>query len=214
MKKVSNLDLQKMNPEQIEKLAVAHMVEFFEQDSRFQTLFPTNDKSPGFDGNLNIYTTEQGKNRKKSDIVCTFNTQIKGSTKRIKSYKSKSVKFKIKKEDLNFYEKTYGNCLFFYVSISCTNRKKSYIPYYLFFSRQDLLSEIRNMGDKQSRMLPFSVMPVDHEIFRILLKNYQNDLNQQTLDKTIFEAVRSDKKSFPLTRKFYPPKEGYHKMMD
>lgn len=203
-----------MNPEQIEKLAVAHMVEFFEQDSRFQTLFPTNDKAPGFDGNLNIYTTKQGENRKKSDIVCTFNTQIKGSTKRIKSNKSKSVKFKIKKEDLNFYEKTYGSCLFFYVSISCTKSTKSYVPYYRFFSKQDLLSEIRNMGNNQSKMLPFSVMPMDHEIFRILLKNYQNDLNQQTLDRKIFEAIRNDKKSFPLTRKFYLPKEGYHKIMD
>lgn len=133
-----------------------------------------------------------------------FHVQIKGTFKKIKG--NKKEKFNTRIDDLIFFEKTNGHCLYFNVAMKVVNGKVTKIPYYHFFSNFELKQIIESMRDNNNskRMLSYTKMG-DIKDFVGILKNLKEDLNQVVLSKEEFAAMKAKAEDFYVSRRLVIP---------
>ncbi|CUL57026.1 TPA: hypothetical protein REB85_002887 [Listeria monocytogenes] len=190
---------QEFNQEQIEHFAAAWLIKYFAYNSKTQSEFKLADKSAGYDGMIYFYDIDQGDKRKKDKAECVFYVQYKGTFEKIKERITE--KFNIKLDDLKFYEKTNGHCLYFKIALKVVNGKVIETPYYHFFSRFELNRLIEDMSNnnKVNRRVKFTKMG-DIKSFQAILQNLKGDLNQCVISKEKLAKMKANPEGINISR--------------
>lgn len=150
-----------MNSNQIEQLAVAHIIELFSVCERICPQLNTGDKKPLWDGELFLYNSNDHSNEA---LVGRVPCQVKG---RANADSPESVKFYITKNDLSNYLKD-GGVLFFVVYVESPN-KTSYWAKLTPVELRGYMAKLDKTGNKgisiKLHHLPEDVKTYESDVF-------------------------------------------------
>jgi len=143
---------------------------------------PTNDKTPSWDGEIQIYNN---KNHNKSSLIGRVPVQVKA--RGVEHLNKDKITFRLNKNDLqNYYHD--GGVLFFVVEFIDVDRKRVYYDALLPF---DLKKIIERMKDQDSINHKFGVLPSEEGVLDTICRNFIINSRKQT--ENVLNIKVSDK---------------------
>lgn len=159
----------KMNPNQIELLAVNAVEDFFAKIKRINPMIPLADKEPSWDGFLYLYSDDS---MKKDSLIGRIPIQVKGRQGEF----VESLSYPVKTSDLRNYMRE-GGCIYFVVLINDKQERK-------IFHRMLTPVELQNIlkGHEQQKSINVKMKPLDgsdDDVYHSLVDFYR-DMKKQT----------------------------------
>lgn len=159
----------KMNPNQIELLAVNAVEDFFAKIKRINPMIPLADKEPSWDGFLYLYSDDS---MKKDSLIGRIPIQVKGKQGEF----VESLSYPVKTSDLRNYMRE-GGCIYFVVLINDKQERK-------IFHRMLTPVELQNIlkGHEQQKSINVKMKPLDgsdDDVYHSLVDFYR-DMKKQT----------------------------------
>lgn len=158
----------KMNPNQIELLAVNAVEDYFTKIERINPTIPVGDKEPSWDGFLYLYSDDS---MKKETMIGRIPVQVKGKTGEF----VESLSYCMKTSDLRNYMRE-GGCLYFVVLINDRQERK-------IFYRMLIPVELQNIlkGKEQQKSINVKMKPLEgsDDVYHSLVDFY-HDMKKQT----------------------------------
>lgn len=158
----------KMNPNQIELLAVNAVEDYFTKIERINPMIPLADKEPSWDGFLYLYPDDS---MKKETMIGRIPVQVKGKTGEF----VESLSYCMKTSDLRNYMRE-GGCIYFVVLINDRQERK-------IFYRMLIPVELQNIlkGKEQQKSINVKMKPLEgsDDVYHSLVDFY-HDMKKQT----------------------------------
>lgn len=158
----------KMNPNQIELLAVNAVEDYFTKIKRINPTIPVGDKEPSWDGLLYLYPDDS---MKKETMIGRIPVQVKGKTGEF----VESLSYPINTSDLRNYMRE-GGCIYFVVLINDRQERK-------IFYRMLIPVELQNIlkGKEQQKSINVKMKPLEDsdDVYHSLVDFYR-DMKKQT----------------------------------
>lgn len=159
----------KMNPNQIELLAVNAVEDFFAKIERINPMIPLADKEPSWDGFLYLYPDDS---MKKETMIGRIPVQVKGKTGEF----VESLSYPINTSDLRNYMRE-GGCIYFVVLINDRQERKIFYWMLIPVELQNILK-----GKEQQKSINVKMKPLegsDDDVYHSLVDFYR-DMKKQT----------------------------------
>lgn len=163
-----------MARDRIEQLAIANLKRVLLKSKYVIPQILENDKTPSYDGDLLLYSTED---HTKNKIQGLIPVQVKGIT--VDKFKDK-CSYPFAWTDIENYYKDKG-CLFFVVHLLKSNEEEYRIYYkeWPLLELQNLLKKNPTPRAHETITLPLREFPMQHDAINTLLFSVHNDMRKQ-----------------------------------
>lgn len=153
------MKMNKLSPENIEKIAVGCVETYVSRCSRLVACFTSSDKNPIWDGCINIY---KNSNHSNANLIGKVYVQIKGTTT---SSKIEQIKYDVRVDDLKKYMNN-GGIVYFVVAIYDNEE----CIFYKILLPTDIQDLIRGKEQQQTISIEYSRIPKNN-------MEFENEIN-------------------------------------
>ena len=162
---------------QIEKRAIIKLLDCLTKSDYLNPDIPTNDKTPSWDGFVELYKNKN-KKKKKADFDVRIPVQVKGKSS--SDITSEFVNHPVEKLDLENYFKD-GGIIYFVVLMQDYD---NFQIYYDNLTTVKIRRYLNSMGDKKSISIPFRIFPKENiEEFTDIFFNFSLDMHKKPSEK-------------------------------
>lgn len=173
----------------VEQLAVNKITDMVARCPRLTALINTNDKTPVYDGEILLYSSQSKRNE---TLAGRVRVQVKGIGGRARKSNRKkgSIKsrpsFQIKRTDLESFQRDGGG-IYFVVTVG--KRSSRRIPYYTLLQPYRIAKLLKDKTSQKSIAVPFDIFPnAGDQIYRIVDLAYKSRRQDMQLEFNISQA--------------------------
>ncbi|HEY3424399.1 MAG TPA: hypothetical protein VGL27_06345, partial [Negativicutes bacterium] len=159
-----------MNPIKIEMTSISKLKNILERCERIRSFISENDKTPSWDGSIQVYKTAT---LKKKDLEGVVQVQVKG--KKVESLNAQEISYPVDAADLKNFRSVGGTIFFVVYILDFDNYKIYYNP----LLPLDLEQIIQTTVGKKTKVIKLVEFPKNDIKITYMLLNYIEDSKKQ-----------------------------------